>query len=205
MHRPEPPRRRRARRALAALLAIALAAVASPALAATIGLEVDPARSQLLFEGEAAQPLSGQLAVTLPGAGPPVSARTALGVTALAIGGAGLDIALDPSQANPGLGVLDPDGSFSIPLLFLSVDDGSGPVGLTLLDVTGTFGPDASCGGALCLQTSLVVDTGAIAGLATVDLVAIPEPGTALLVLLAPVALGAAVFRSDRQREELRR
>ncbi|MGH0037553.1 MAG: PEP-CTERM sorting domain-containing protein [Myxococcota bacterium] len=180
-------------------LCLGIALWAAPSAdAATFGLGVDPAQSQIQFEGQAAQPLSGRLGVSLSGDGPPVAARAGFDLVALELTGAGLDIGLDSAQANPGLGFLDPDGSFTIPLLYLEIDDGGGPVGLTLLDVVGTFEADGACGASLCLATSLVVDTGPLAGLATVTVVATPEPATGMLVLLG---LGA-VARARRARKE---
>jgi hypothetical protein len=188
---PSSPHRSLPRRAwVGAVVALWLA---SPASGASFGLEVDAAQSQIQFQGQAAEPLSGALGVALDGAGPPVAARTGLSVTALSVSGAGLDIALDLAQANPGLGYLDPDGAFAIPLLFLQLDDGAATADLTLLDVTGTFGPSAACGGRLCLESTLVVDTGALGGLATVDLIAVPEPSAWALGLTT--CLGWAALR----------
>jgi len=172
---------------------------AAPAGAAKIGLTVDASQSTIQLGGGAPSSLSGQIQLDVGGGAPPVALRTALTVTSLSLSGGGIDVGLDPDIAHAGLGFIDPDDQFQIPLLFVRVEDGAASIALTLLDVLGTFGPGASCGGALCLETSLEVDTGPVTGLATVQIVAVPEPGVA--AFLAAAAAGLAVLRRRRAEE----
>jgi hypothetical protein len=91
------------------------------------------------------------------------------------------------------------DGSFSIPTLFLRVDEGLGPFDLAVPNVTGSlaFDPD---GDVIGLASSFEIETSAGIQLVTVT-AQIPEPGTALLVALG---LSLVATRS-RARQEIAR
>lgn len=167
-----------------------LLAYAPSAYALPLVLTLDEAQS-LLDQGATA-PLSGSLTLDV-GSLPPVATNTALNVVALTVSGGGLSIGLDDGLANPGLGVLFPDGSFLIPSLHLDVDG----TDLTVTNVTGTFGPDAACGGALCLQTSFDIDPGSGGIVGVTVVAAVPEPATALLATTA--GLGLALRRALRK------
>ncbi len=169
---------------LAAALALGLA-FAAPAAAVPLFLEVDDAQSTI-----GGSPLSGTITLEL-GALPPVGSNTALDVVALALTGGGFSIGLDGSLANPGLGVLFPDGSFLIPALHLSVDGAD----LTVTNVAGSLAPDAACAGELCLLADLTVDppTGGMIGVSIVA--AVPEPGRLAVFLMSGLAWAAASGR----------
>jgi hypothetical protein len=127
-------------------------------------------------------------------------ASTSFDVIALsASASGGATIELDPAIANPGLGVLAPDGTFLIPTLFLRLADGS-PLDVAIPDVTGTvvFGP----GGATISDfTSLFeIDAGPPAGLVTVQVSSVPEPALTALLALALAALGARRARPEDAR-----
>ena len=165
------------------------------AQAVTLPFELDPAQSSLTQDASSS-PLAGTLTLEV-GQLPPVVANTALNVVALAVSTDGLSISLDGSLANPGLGVLFPNGTFLIPSLHLSVDGSD----LTVSDVVGTFGNSAACGGVLCFETGFDVDpvSGGIVSIAVVA--AVPEPGPLPLVLslMAGVLfLGAGEGRERR-------
>ena len=187
---------------LRSLLALALVAVfAGPADAASIvTLSLDPSQSSLVPASGPAETLSGTLVLqvgTLPLGG---SNQTfdVIGLAVTASGGA--TIGLDPDVLNPGLGVLRPDGAWLVPTLFLRITQGSS-LDLAIPDVTGSvdFGP----GGASItrLVTSFGIDTGA-GGVVTVNVVAVPEPGT---LLLAASGLAALASRARRVRVEVAR
>ena len=176
-----------ARRAAAALIGAALLLGAGDALA--VLLDVDSSQSALAPASGPASPISGSLRVAI-GQLPP-SSNTPFDVTELALDSGPYTITLQPIAA-PGLGVLSPSGSFLIPTLFVSLDDGASTVDFAIPDITGLFlaaGP--GCGYDFCLETSFEIDTGA-GGLLAVSLYAIPEPGTALLVGAGLAGLAAA-------------
>jgi hypothetical protein len=119
--------------------------------------------------------------------------NTTFDVTSLvASSSGGLSITLDPTLSRPAAGVIDPGGSFLVPNLFLQLDDGMTTFQLTVLNVTGSYGPLAGCPGAVCLLTAFDVDTGAPAGpgLVSVEVFAVPEPAAGSLVVLGLAVLG---------------
>lgn len=174
----------------AALLSCLLLVAAGPAAALSIRLAVDPLQSSLTPAGGGPDPLEGRLQFELGGL-PLGGSPTPLDVSELRLTSAsGLVVHLDDALANPGAGVLRPDGSFEIPTLFVTVDDAGLVFDLGITDVTGTvsFGPS---GGAIFeLATSFTLDAGPD-GLIDVVLVAVPEPASAGLVALGLLALGA--------------
>ena len=173
--------------ALAGLLAL-------PASALTL----DPARSTLTPTAGAVETLSGSLVATL-GATPPLVANTSFDLASLAVtSSGGLSITLDPALANPAAGVLSPSGSFLIPNLFLELDDGLASVALTVPNVMGSYGALAGCPTAVCLEASFQVDTGGGSGIVSVDLFAVPEPGTGTLLALGCGALALGRRRAAR-------
>jgi hypothetical protein len=179
------------------VLVCLLACGTVPVHAAT--LVIDPALSALTPGAGAPQSLSGIVSIEL-GAEPPLSSNTTFDLTALAASASGgLAIALDPSLANPGAGVLSPTGSFLIPNLFLRLSDGSTVFDLTVPDVLGSYGALPGCLAAACLQTSFDVDTGGPQGIVSVQVfAAVPEPAPAALVALGLCALAAARRRAQR-------
>lgn len=166
-------------------LAVCLSVAVGEARAVPLVLSLDAAQSGI-SQGGGSAALAGTIVLEL-GALPPVGANTALAVTGLAVTGGGLSIGLDPGLANPGLGVLFPDGSFLIPSLHLSVSGDD----LTVSNVTGTLAPDAACGGALCFLSGFAVDPGP-GGIISVNVVAaVPEPARMALLGFLAIAIGA--------------
>ena len=97
------------------LLPALLLALASPAQALSIvTLALDPAQSALTPEVGGAQSLSGTITIEV-GALPLGGANTTFDLVALsATASGGATITLDPSVANPGLGVLTPAGTYFV-------------------------------------------------------------------------------------------
>jgi len=177
-------------------LRIALVAVATlglPAIASALSLGPFPlvfsAPSAITPEGGSALPLGGAIDVSidaLPVVAPTLFELSGLGAN---VAGGG-QITLDPTLATPALGVVQADGSFLIPTLFLRLVDGATTADLAVPNVTGSliFGSGAITG----LTSSFQVDAGEAGGIVTVNVVAaVPEPGTALLLLLGLGALAA--------------
>jgi hypothetical protein len=168
-------------------VAAALGAVAGPAAAGPIvTLSLAPGSALVPAAGDPA-PLTGTLGIELGAL--PVAGATTLRLLDVAVAGGGVSIRLDPTIANAGLGVLEEDGSFLIPTLFLVVDTATGPVDLAIPDVAGLA--DLAGGALRGLTTSFEVDTLGPAGVVRVDLVAVPEPGPLALLSLAVAALAA--------------
>jgi hypothetical protein len=165
----------------------------APAHAATtVTLQVDPTSSSLAPQVGASESLSGTITLrvgSLPVGGSP-TAFDVIGLALSASGGA--TIGLDPAIANPGLGVLQPSGSFLVPTLFVRIVQGS-TLDLAIPDITGdvTFG----AGGASVsrLDSTFGIDTQSPSGVVTVTIAAVPEPACAMLVAsgLAALALRA--------------
>ena len=190
---------------LCALLALPEAASAG----ALLSLDVDNQISTISVTGPPpdSRVLAGALTLEL-GALPPLAATTTFdlrSLTLLAVGPSILAFVLDPNVENPGAGVLDLNGQFLIPTLFLQVDDGVSLTDLAIPNVRGTFTmQDPACLFlyAACLDTYFEVDGGAPYGTIAVRLAAattvIPEPSTALLVLSGIASLAIARRRSAR-------
>jgi hypothetical protein len=142
-------------------------------------------------------PLTGTL--TLDVASVPVVGPTGMRLTDVSATAGGFTITLDPTLLSPALGAVQADGSFTIPTLFLRVDEGFGPFDLAVPNVTGSlaFDPD---GDVIGLASSFEIETSAGIQLVTVT-AQIPEPGTALLVALG---LSLVATRS-RARQEIAR
>jgi hypothetical protein len=160
-----------------ATLALA-AAFATPVGALTLTLV--PGQSSIVPEVGSGESLAGTLEIALGAL--PVSATTTLDLTDVSVtSSGGTTVALDPASPSPGLGVVNPAGAFLVPTLFLELTSGTASLALAIPNVTGTlaFGP----GGAsvIGLQSSFSVDSGTLAGILTVTLVAVPEPGTLAL------------------------
>jgi hypothetical protein len=183
------------------LLAAALLAPAADARAVSIvTLALDPTASTLVPESGPAQTLAGTLTLRV-GALPPGGTGTSLDVAGLALtASGGGTIGLDPTLADPGLGVLRPSGEVLIPTLFLRLEQGGEVLHLAIPDVTGivTFGP----GGASLarLDAQLAIATGGPAGLLTVTIAALPEPASAALLSIGLAALAARGARAEVRR-----
>jgi len=180
------------RLALATIAGLVLAAAAPAAHAAVFGPLELVAPSDV-----GGEPLTGNLTVDL--ASVPVVGPTAMRLTAVSASAAGFSITLDPTLATPALGAVQADGSFLIPTLFLSVDEGFGPFDLAIPNVTGNLVFDLA-GAVTGLASTFEIETGS--GIALVTITAqIPEPGTALLIALG---LSLVATRS-RARQEIAR
>lgn len=142
-------------------------------------------------------PLTGTL--TLDVASVPVVGPTGMRLTDVSASAGGFTITLDPTLLTPALGAVQADGSFTIPTLFLRVDEGFGPFDLAIPNVTGTLAFDPG-GGVIGLASSFEIDTASGVQLVTIT-AQIPEPGTALLVALG-ISLVAA---RSRARQEIAR
>lgn len=100
---------------------------------------------------------------------------------------------LDPTLASPALGVIQPDGSFLIPTLFLRGNDGNEDFDLAIPNVRGTtFGAPNDASG---LFSQFEID--ASGQILRVALYAqVPEPGTLLLLALG---CGALALRGRKE------
>ncbi len=191
------------KKAMAALLlAAGILCGAGPSSGATIvRLALDPALSTVTPAIGAAESVSGTLALrigTLPAAG-----VTSFDLVELALSTAGGgSIGLDPAIANPGLGLLTPDGAFTIATLFLRLSDGVTALDLSLPDLAGhvVFGPARTSIVGAATQFSLVGPDGPI----EVSLVAVPEASSAWLVGTGLCWLARGLRRSPRAGEPVR-
>jgi len=170
---------------------LAAVLLAAPAGAVSFGpLPVVPP-SAIVPDVGAGEALGGSL--TLDVASVPVAAPTLFSLTdvsVLASGGA--SFALDPTVLSPALGVVQPDGGFLVPTLFLRVTNGATSFDLAVPNVAGTlfFGPG---GGVVGLASQFEIDSASAAGVLAVHVVAgVPEPGTVLLLALG---LGAIAMK----------
>ena len=146
---------------------------------------VDPSSIASQDQSIVVQP-TGSISLDVPTV--PLAAPQAFSLTDVAIQAGPLSFALDPTLASPALGVLQPDGRFLIPTLFLVGSDGANAFDLALTNVRGVLigAPDEVLG----LFTQFQVDDGT--NVFDVALYAnVPEPGTALLLTLGCVALAA--------------
>jgi hypothetical protein len=185
-----------------ALVLAALLAGPAPARAVSLLFSIDPAQSSV-SQGGTSYALSGLVSLEL-GALPPVGANTPMAVIGLVasfgslLDGTFTPIGLDETLANPGLGVLFPDGSFLIPSLHLEVNGAS----LTVNEVTGTLGPDTPCSYSLCFELATGFDlepsSGGTIHVSVVAGAVVPEPATALLAALALAASPLAATRLRR-------
>jgi hypothetical protein len=133
--------------------------------------------------------------ISLEVASVPVLSPQLFSLTSVSVSGAGYSFILDPSLASPALGVVNPDGSFLIPTLFLQGDDGSGPFDLAVPNVTGILLLDDDA--VLGLQSSFELETD-LGEIVTVDLyAAVPEPHTSLLLGVALFALSLRRARKE--------
>jgi hypothetical protein len=178
-----------------ALTAVALGAFATEAGAVAFGPYplIDPSVIHNQDTTIFVEP-TGQ--VTMEVAAVPFSAPQVFQLTAVSVDAGSLSFVLDPTLATPALGVIQPDGSFLIPTLFLRGSDGATAFDLAIPNVTGTayVGPTALDG----LFTSFQVETAT--DVFTVALyVNVPEPATALLF-----GLGLAALVGGRAREVAR-
>ena len=117
-------------------------------------------------------------------------------LTGVSVDAGSFHFTLDPTLASPALGVIQPDGHFLIPTLFLRGSDGASDFDLAIPNVVGqTFGaPDTAIG----FFTQFQIDSGS--DVFDVALYGnVPEPGTALLL-----ALGCTAF-AVRTRKEIAR
>lgn len=146
----------------------------------------------------AAQSLSGTIEVAIGSL--PLTQTTTFDVIGLAVSASGgASFGLDPASPSPGLGVVNVAGAFLIPTLFLSVDPGGGSFPLAISNVTGTASFDPSGSLLTGLTTSFQIASGGPAGLLTVTLVAVPEPGSLLLAGAGLLALAVGARRAGRE------
>lgn len=168
-------------------LASAVIALAAPGAEATlVTLSLDPALSSLTPEAGAPQSLSGTIAIDV-GSLPLGGTNTSFDVVGLSLtASGGATFRLDPALANPGLGVLDPAGSFLIPTLFVRVTDGD-ITEFAIPDLLGSVAFGVGEASIRELSTAFAIETAT--GLVSLSLVAIPEPATAALLAAGLVAL----------------
>ena len=167
------------------LLYILLVAPPLPAAAVSlVTLSLDPTQSALTPMLGAPQSLSGTLTLSV-GDAPPGGGSRAFDLVGLAVtASGGGTLGIDPSVIGPLLGVLHPAGDWLFPVLSLHITQPStGSFSLAIPDVTGsvTFAPDGDTPASL--SAAFDIDTGLAAGNLAVNVVAVPEPGS--LVLLA--------------------
>jgi hypothetical protein len=154
-------------------------------------LVIDPTLSSVAAASGGSESLSGSLAIALGQV--PVAANTTFDVIALQIETAGgTRIGLDLASASPGAGVVNPQGAFLIPTLFLRVEDAFGAFDLAVPNVEGVVELDATASLLRRLVTSFQIDSGGEAGVLTVAVVAVPEPHALVLVILAGLAAARA-------------
>jgi hypothetical protein len=176
-----------------AAAALALAVWAPPAGASTIvTLEVDLGNSTVTFETGDVEPIQGTITLAI-GSLPVGSSNTTFDVVDLDLQWV-QTLTLDPSVANPGLGVLTPEGAFLIPTLFLAIlgyDDS-----IAIPDIAGNveFSPDGSSIRRLEVAFDLLSEE---VGLVQIVLVAVPEPAT-----IGLFAAGLAALAMRRARRE---
>jgi hypothetical protein len=192
-------------RRVGAVLGVVLAGtlLAAAANAVPVLLRVEPTLSTIEPTSDAATPLDGTILAAV-GSLPPNAETVTFDLLDIDVDAGDLRIALNPTLANPALGVLNAAGSFWIPNLHLRVFSATSSSAqfLTLTDVMGTFGPSASCESALCLDTQFQIETGLPQGTLDVTLHAyqtVPEP-TSWALLILGLALASSLGRS---REEI--
>ena len=176
--------------------------LAAAANAVPVLLQVEPTLSSIEPESDAATPLDGTILAAV-GSLPPNTETVTFDLLEIDVGAGDLHIVLNPTLANPALGVLNAAGSFLIPNLHLAVvSDAAGTAEfLTLTDVMGTFGPSPSCESALCLDTQFQIETGLPQGTLDVTLHAyqtVPEP-TSWALLVFGLALASSLSRSQKE------
>ena len=182
------------------LLALVLS-LGFAAPAAGLTLTLDPSQSSIVPDVGSAESLSGSLEVAFGAL--PVTVTTTFDVIDVSVSSSGgTSVALDPGSPSAGLGVANPAGAFLIPTLFLELTSGAATLALAIPNVTGTllYGPGGTS--VAQLETTFSVDSGTPAGVLTVTLVAVPEPGT---LALAGAGLFALALRARAARREIGR
>lgn len=200
LRRPPPEEDRLTRRTHRGLLALVFS-LGAAAPAAGLTLTLDPSQSSIVPDVGSAESLSGTLEVTFGVL--PVAVTTTFDVIDVSVtSSGGTSVALDPASPSPGLGVANPAGAFLIPTLFLELTTGSTTLALAIPNVTGTllYGPGGTS--VAELATTFSVDSGTAAGVLTISLVAVPEPGT---LALAGAGLLALALRARAARLETAR
>jgi hypothetical protein len=163
---------------------------AAPARAVTsFQLALDPAQSVATPEAGSPQALSGFVRIDLDAL--PLSAPARFQIGRVAVGAAGQprSIHLDGDLPSAGLGVLQPDGSFLVPTLFLTLTTDGPPQDLAIPNVAGTLELDASGLSVTRLESSLQTDSLGVPGVVSVSIVATPEPGAGALAAIAALTL----------------
>ena len=179
-------------------LALAMGAlVASEARAASFGpLPVTSPSEIVNQDGSVNVVPTGSVRFTIDG---PSGQPQQLSLTDVTIDAGNLHFLLDPTLATPALGVIQPDGRFLIPTLFLVGDDGQNQFDLAIPNVLGTtYGDLGSPSSAYGIFTQFQVDAGGDVFDVSI-FAAVPEPGTVSLLLLG---IGALALR---RREEIAR
>jgi PEP-CTERM motif len=127
---------------------------------------------------------TGSIALDVPVV--PLGAAQTFELTDVTVQAGALTFTLDPTLATPALGVIQPDGNFLIPTLFLVGNDGTSDFDLAIPNLRGVvFGaPDTVLG----LFSQFQIDAGS--DVFDVAIYAqVPEPGTLSLLLLGCGAL----------------
>jgi hypothetical protein len=151
-------------------------------------LDLDPSASQI--DGA---PATGSLVVRV-GAPLPVPGRSSFDLESVDVAAGPLSVGLDPSLSRPGAGIVDPDGSFLVPTLYLVLGTSGQLTPLVIPDLTGSIRAGGNdCAYTYCLDTTFSVATSG--GLVEVTISAIPEPGTAVLLGLGVFGIARAARR----------
>lgn len=162
--------------------------------AATIRLTLDSSASSLAREGVSEESLSGLLVLRIDPL-PLIGSGASFDVIELRLttsGGSTLGLA--PDVASPGRGVLGSEGSFLVPTLFVRIAADT-ITDLSIPDVEGEVLFDLDGMSIRRLATEFAIETHA--GIVSVRVVAVPEPHTAVLLIVGLAGLCAGLSRQE--------